>query len=213
MRELITALLGLAALSLLGGFAWRWASRRFHMPCPAEFEFLLENPYVRHLAGAERLIKLGTIEPGMSVLDAGCGTGRITLPMAQAVGDEGRVTALDLQEKMLDRVRQRAHENELHNIEFIHGGAGLGLLPQRTFDRAVLVTVLGEIPNRTEALREILQALKPGGVLLVGELLPDPHYQTRRTVRSSGEAVGFEFMDCTGTVIAHTTRLRKPEKA
>lgn len=213
MRELFTALLGLVFLTLMVSVVWRWASRRFQLPCPAEFEFLLENPYVRHFAGADRIIQLGQIQAGMSVLDVGCGPGRITLPLAEAVGADGSVTALDLQEKMLNRVRERASQSGLGNIEFIHGGAGSGLLPNERFDRAILVTVLGEIPEREAALREILHALKPGGVLLVGELLPDPHYQTKQAVRTTGEAAGFEFMDCTGSVVAHTTRLRRPNNA
>ena len=213
MRVLITALFGLVLLTLLGGFLWRWASRRFSLPCPSEFEFMLENPYVRHFASAERLIRLGEIQPGMSVLDVGCGPGRVTLPLAEAVGNDGSVTALDLQEKMLGRVRERAKEKALGNIAYVHGGAGAGLLPQAAFDRAVLVTVLGEIPEREAALREIFESLEPGGVLLIGEILPDPHYQTRTAVRKAGEAAGFEFIDCTGTVVAHTTRRRRPEYA
>ena len=50
------------------------------------------------------------------------------------------------------------------------------------FDRAVLVTVLGEIPGREAALREIFEALRPGGILLVEETIRDPHFQTRSTV-------------------------------
>jgi ubiquinone/menaquinone biosynthesis C-methylase UbiE len=202
-------LLGFVLLAAACGLLWRWASRRIHLPCPAEFEFMLENPYFNHFASAARLIQLGEIEPGMSVLDVGCGPGRVTLPLAHAVGATGNVTALDVQEKMLDRVRERALQQGRDNIACIHGGAGSGLLPEARFDRAVLVTVLGEIPDRHAALREILRALKPGGVLLVGEVLPDPHFQTRKSVRSACEAAGFEFVDCTSNLLAHTTRLRR----
>ena len=138
MRTLIAALLGLFFFTFVSSVIWRWASRRFHLPCPAEFEFMLENPYVRHFAGAKQLIQVGEIQSGMSVLDVGCGPGRVTLPMAEAVGEDGTVTVIDMQEKMLNRVRERARQNDLGNIEFIHGGAGSGLLPQATFDRARL---------------------------------------------------------------------------
>ena len=50
------------------------------------------------------------------------------------------------------------------------------------FDRALLVTVLGEIPDRDAALRAIFDALKPGGILSITEILRDPHYQRRTTV-------------------------------
>jgi len=213
MRTLIIAFAGFVLFTVVGSFVWRWAARRYPLPCPAEMEFLLENPYVHHFASSAKLIALGEIGPGMSVLDVGCGTGRNTIPLAEAVGGEGRVTALDMQERMLNRVRERAGEAGLDNIAYVHGGAGAGLLPEAAFDRAVLVTVLGEIPEQQPALREILRSLKPGGELLVGELLPDPHYQSQRAVRAAGEAAGFEFVDCTGGVIAHTTRLRRPAQA
>jgi len=41
----------------------------------------------------------------------------------------------------------------------------------------VLVTVLGEVPDREAALREIFDALKPGGILSVTEIIFDPHFQ------------------------------------
>ena len=61
------------------------------------------------------------------------------------------------------------------------------------FDRAFLSTVLGEIPNREKALREIFDALASGGVLSVTEALVDPHYQSRRKVRRLAADAGFRF--------------------
>src|SRR5918999_1852248 len=79
---------------------WRnMNARRDHeenapQPFPAAWAWLLDNPIaVRH---AGRIVQLLGIRPGMRVLDVGCGTGRLTLPVAELVGPSGEVVGLDL---------------------------------------------------------------------------------------------------------------------
>lgn len=173
-----------AVVLLLGGLVviclvWRYAA----LPCPWWMVPLLENPYFQLVAGAELLMDRAGIGPGMAVLDAGCGPGRLTVPIAKRVGEAGRVVALDRQPRMLRRLQRRLAEHGLANVETILGGLGEGQLPDDRFDVALLVTVLGEIPERAAALREIRHALRSGGVLSVTEVLPDPHYQSLARVR------------------------------
>ena len=59
-----------------------------------------------------------------------------------------------------------------------------------TFDAAFLVTVLGEVPDQDSALRELARVLQPGGRLIVGELLGDPHYVSQRASGSGLPAQG-----------------------
>jgi len=178
------AVLAVVAL-LLGGLVaiclvWRYAA----LPCPWWMVPLLENPYFQVVAGAELLMDRAGIGPGMSVLDAGCGPGRLTVPIARRVGKAGQVLAIDRQPRMLGRLRRRLTDHGLSNVEAILGGLGEGRLPADRFDVALLVTVLGEIPDRAAAFREIRHALRGGGVLSVTEVLPDPHYQTLARVRA-----------------------------
>ena len=67
-----------------------------------------------------------------------------------------------------------------------HNSPALQRWSGRRLDSGVLVTVLGEIPHKPQALREIFGALKPVGILSVTEVLPDLDYQDRRTVLGSG---------------------------
>ena len=71
---------------------------------------------------------------------------------------------------------------------------GRGLLGKNLFDRAFLVTVLGEIPEseRSAALAEIHDSLKPDSVLSITEVFPDPHYQGRSKALKVCEAAGFQ---------------------
>lgn len=196
--------IGLAVIAL------RIASRHHPTACPASLAVLLENPYMNRLAGADVILERACLAPGHAVLDVGCGTGRITLPAARRVGPAGRVVALDLQPEMLRRTEARVREEGLANIETLLAGIGEGSLPGEAFDRAVLVTVLGEIVDQAAGLREIHAALRPGGLLSVTEVLPDPHYQSRRRVRRLAEEAGLEFVETRGPWYAFTTNFRKP---
>lgn len=199
------ALLGVLAVSI----GWRIISRRTHAPCPAWLAWSLELPGGMKWAGGISVLDRLAIAPGMRVADVGCGPGRLTIPMAERVGPRGEVVALDIQEAMLAKLQRRIEEKGLRNIKLIHAGAGDGMLPSDTFDRAVLVTVLGEIPDREKALREIYKSLKPGGILSVTESLPDPHFQRRSVVRSLAERVGFACGETFGGRFAFTMHLHK----
>ena len=144
------------------------------------------------------------LEPGMKVLDAGCGPGRLTLPLAEAVGPQGEVLAMDVQDGMLARVRAKVQASGLQNVRYLQAGLGEGELPLNYYDRALLVTVLGEIPDQIAALREIHNALKPGGIISVTEVIFDPHFQHRETVLHAAEAAGFREKNLLGKRLAYT---------
>ena len=86
-----------------------------------------------------------------------------------------------------------------------------GSLPYDTdsFDGAFLVTVLGEIPDQTLALRELARVIKPGGRLVVGETLLDPHVVTPGKLRDRADAAGFAFERRVGTPFAYFARFRR----
>jgi ubiquinone/menaquinone biosynthesis C-methylase UbiE len=69
--------------------------------------FSLSNP-LRRLVHDPQVIVGPFVEPGMTVLDVGCGVGWFSIPMAQMVGEKGQVIAVDLQPQMLDMLRRRA---------------------------------------------------------------------------------------------------------
>lgn len=159
------------------------------------------------------LLDRAGVEQGMRVLDAGCGPGRLTIPAAERVGPEGEVVALDVQEAMLARVRRNVADRGLTNVRTVLGGIesvmDLPGIDAGTFDRALLVAVLGEVPNGAGAMRALHVALKPGGILSVTEVVPDPHYQTRDAVRRLAEGAGFQLADAYGTPLAFTLNLRR----
>jgi ubiquinone/menaquinone biosynthesis C-methylase UbiE len=203
--------ISVVAFGIVVAIGWRLASRRQSIPCPVWLRWLVEidNPFTR-ISRAAIIAEHLDLEPGMVVLDFGCGPGRVTLPVARLVGDTGKVVAIDIQEGMLARAQQKALGFGLSNIEFIQSAAGEGKLDHDRFDRALLVSVLGEIPDRKAALAEIFDALKPSGILSVTEVIFDPHFQSRALVTRLAIKTGFREHAFFGNRIAYTLNLQKP---
>lgn len=210
MNPTSAALLVLVAIVLVS-FAWRLASRRRSLPCPDWLRWLVEldNPFTK-TNRAKFIVGTLALSKGMVVLDAGCGPGRVTVPLSKGVGATGHVVALDIQPGMLARARSKTEGAGCTNVEFVAGALGDGTLPANHFDRAVLVTVLGEIPDRAAALREIFSALKPGGILAIVELIFDPHFQPRSVVSEVANAVGFQARAFFGHRLAYVIHFEKP---
>jgi ubiquinone/menaquinone biosynthesis C-methylase UbiE len=207
-------LLGVCAFGILLSFAWRFASRRRTLPCPSWLRWLVEldSPFARSNR-ASVIVEHLDLQPGMRVLDIGCGPGRLTIPMADKVGPKGDVVAIDIQPHMLRRAQEKAKHAGLSNISFHEVKMGDGKLDFGQFDWAILVTVLGEIPDREAALREVFSALKAGGVLSVTEVIVDPHFQGRATVLRLARSAGFREKRFFGNRFAFSLHLQKPTDA
>jgi ubiquinone/menaquinone biosynthesis C-methylase UbiE len=109
------------------------------------------------------------IEPGMTVLDVGCGLGWFAIPMARMVGEQGKVIAVDLQPQMLEMLRRRADKAggaariDAHRCE--RGRLGV----DAPADFAPLFAMLHEVPDQRRLLGEIHDCLRPGGKLFLAE--------------------------------------------
>ena len=211
MAQLFYIVLGVIVLLIIIAIAWRFSSNRLSLPCPAWLSWLVEldNPLFQN-DSARNIIQHLDLQPGMNVLDFGCGPGRLTIPIAKQISRAGQVTALDIQAKMLDRNHAKARAENLNNIHFVQGGAGEGKLGNNIHDRALLVTVLGEIPDKDAAMKEIFDTLKPGGILSITEVIADPHFQSRASILRRANAVGFVEKGFFGNRISFTINFERP---
>jgi SAM-dependent methyltransferase len=202
--KLRTIVIG-AALAVGGAALW-W--RKNPSACPYSQRFWVDAPHP--FITRDRLRGMLEPRPGERVLEVGPGTGYYTLDVAEWVGPDGTVDVLDIQQEMLDHTMRRAGERGLANITPTQSDAAVMPYDDGTFDAAFLVTVLGEIPHQDAALRELARALKPGGRLVVGELLGDPHYVALGPMRLRAAAAGLEFERRSGNALGFFARFSKP---
>jgi ubiquinone/menaquinone biosynthesis C-methylase UbiE len=136
--------------------------------CSWKIAFALDNPIRRIIHNPQKI--LGEyIEPGQTVLDLGCGPGTFSLAMAKMVGESGKVIAVDVQEEMLQIVREKAAQQGLESRIVTHksGPDRIGL--SQKVDFALAFYMVHEVSNAEAFLKEIASALKPRGKLLIVE--------------------------------------------
>jgi ubiquinone/menaquinone biosynthesis C-methylase UbiE len=214
MTHIIFIFLGVISLAMMISFLiWRFLSQRYTIPCPSFLGWLIEmeNPFFRS-SHASAIVGYVEIFPRMNVLEVGCGPGRITVPLAKAIELEGgKVLALDMQEDMLSLAREKVKKAGLKNVDYLQAELGKGRIPVNCYDLVLLVNVLGEIPvnNQITALKEIYDALKVGGILQVGEIICDPHFQPKQTVVNLASKVGFEKKNVFGSWASYTICFEK----
>ena len=192
-----------AGLGVAGAALW-W--RKNPSACPYSQRFFVEAPHP--FITRARLREVLSPSGGERILEVGPGTGYYSLPVARWLEPDGRLDVLDIQQEMLDHTLRRAAEEGISNIVGERADAREMPYPDDTFDAAYLVTVLGEIPDQSAALRELRRVVKPGGRIVVGELFGDPHMVTFRALRGRGEAAGLAVDHRVGGRLWHFTRLR-----
>jgi ubiquinone/menaquinone biosynthesis C-methylase UbiE len=166
-------------------------------------------PGRRLLAGPRRVLHAFAVEPGVTVLEIGPGTGFYSVETARRVGSAGRLLCLDIQTEMLLHTRRRVEASGFR-AAFLRADARTLPLRSESVDHVLLVTVLGEIPDKWTALAEIHRVLRPGGQLSVSEQFPDPDFVTFRTLRRELAAAGLVERETRGWLL-YTSTWTKPE--
>lgn len=151
--------------------------------------------------------------PGERLLEIGPGTGYYTLDIAPLLRPEGTLEILDLQPGFLDETMRRAAARGIENVVPTQGDAQALPYEDGRFDAVYLVAVLGEVPDKDAAIREIRRVLKPGGRLVVGEGLPDPHMVSFDDLLSRAIPAGLRFEHRGGGRFGYLASLRVPESA
>jgi predicted methyltransferase len=116
------------------------------------------------------------VRDGSSVADIGAGRGFFTVRLAREVGPGGRVYAVDVAEDDLRRLRERADDEGLRQVEVVEGERGDPRLPPASIDAALIVNAYHEMREHQAMLAGIRRALRPGGRLVIVE----PIMESRR---------------------------------
>jgi ubiquinone/menaquinone biosynthesis C-methylase UbiE len=135
------------------------------------------------------------VQPGMRVMDVGCGAGFAALELAKRVGDTGRVVAVDVQLEMLAKVEKRARKLGLADRIQTHLCQKDSLQVEGVFDMVNAFYMVHEAPDTERFLRQIRDCLAPDGIFLVIE--PRFHVSKKRfeVMLEIARQVGFATAD------------------
>jgi ubiquinone/menaquinone biosynthesis C-methylase UbiE len=142
------------------------------------------------------------VKPGMVVCDMGCGNGYHTLPLAEMVGEKGKVYAVDVQPEMIEMLKQNIESKGLKNIVPINSLYHDPKLPPNTCDMILLVDVYHEFDHPVQMLAGMRAALKPDGQLVLVEFraedenvpIKPEHKMTKAQISKEMNANGFKLV-------------------
>lgn len=178
------------------------------MVCPWWLCYSFDNPLRRLFHDPERLLS-PYAKTGMTVVDIGCGMGYFTVGLARLTGPEGKVIAVDLQQRMLDVLQRRSRRAGVAERIVLHRCRKESLGVEGPVDFALSFWMAHEIPDKPRFFREILALLKPQGRLLLVE--PKFHVKKEgfeRTVAVCRET-GFLVLDQPSVALSRAFLLGK----
>ncbi|MEN3944146.1 methyltransferase domain-containing protein [Prosthecobacter sp. SYSU 5D2] len=127
--------------------------------------FEVESREIYH--NRDQIVSALGLKPGMTVADIGAGTGLFILPFAQAVGDGGKVYAVEIAKNFLEHIRARASKASLTNVETVLGTERSVELPEASIDLAFICDVYHHFEYPQASLATLHKAIKPGGEIVL----------------------------------------------
>lgn len=121
-------------------------------------------------ANPEKNISQFHIDPGMTVAEFGSGAGHYSIAAAKLVGESGKVYAIDVQQNLLQKLKNDSVAQGLNNINIIWGDLDEfkgSELADRIIDRVIVANTLFQIENKEEFIKEVYRVLKPNGQVLI----------------------------------------------
>lgn len=150
----------------------------------------LDRPEREKEENPKKLLEALKLKPGMAVADIGAGSGYYTFRMADAVGEKGKVYAVEIQQEMLDIIAKKAKAKKVGNVELVLGKEADPKLPAESMDLILMVDVYHEFEFPYEMTEAMVKALKPGGRLAFVEFrLEDPEVPIKLVHKMSEKQV------------------------
>jgi ubiquinone/menaquinone biosynthesis C-methylase UbiE len=135
------------------------------------------------------MLDLAEIEPGLRVLDLGCGTGLTSQAVLQVLGSSGQLFALDMSGPMLDIAREQIGS---HQVTFLQADAAevADLIDPHSIDRIVCNSVFWQFRHKHQVLPALHHVLAPAGRFIFN--LPEPYFILKDIPRSNKVSLLFK---------------------
>jgi ubiquinone/menaquinone biosynthesis C-methylase UbiE len=116
----------------------------------------------------KNILKEVGIKPGFQVLDYGCGPGSYIVPLAELVGETGKVYAVDIHPLAIQKVQRIISKKHLTNVKTILSDCRTGL-SDNSLDAVIIYDAFHHLSDPNGVLKELHRVLKPGGILSFGD--------------------------------------------
>jgi ubiquinone/menaquinone biosynthesis C-methylase UbiE len=176
--------------------------------CPWWAGYFIDNPLRRLLHNPEKILR-PHVRPGMTTMDVGCGMGIFSIAMAHMVGPQGRVIAVDVQQRMLDTLQKRAVKAGIAERIQIHKAESGRLGVDAAVDFSLAFAMVHEAGDTRDLLQQIHDCLNPGGNLLVAE--PRGHVPRGRfdDMLQIADQIGLKLCDQPPIRLSHSALFSK----
>jgi ubiquinone/menaquinone biosynthesis C-methylase UbiE len=175
---------------------------------PYQMAFTLLIPLRNIFLSPKQLIKRLELKEDSNVLEVGPGPGYFSIAIAKTLS-RGKLVLADIQQEMLDYARKRINKKGITNVDYYLCNGIEFEFPDNSFDRIFMVTVLGEIENKTAYISEFNRIIKSGGILSISELAGDPDKFSVEEVKELVQNLGFEFYKIFGNNKNYTINFKK----
>lgn len=138
---------------------------------PKQYQQTLENPDRVAALQVDRVIATLDVKPGMRVADLGAGTGVFTISIARAVGQAGKVYAIDIDAGLLAIIADKAKTAKLDNIQTVVAGDVDPKVPEPV-DLLFICDTMHHLPKQAEYVKQFSRLLRPGGRVVVIDFAP-----------------------------------------
>jgi predicted methyltransferase len=140
------------------------------------------------------IFKAMGVGPGATVADIGAGSGFFTVRLAAAVGETGRVLAVDIRSSIVEGLRKRAADEGFKNVEVIEGEVANPRLPELSLDAALIVNAYHEMTEHQSMLGHIRKALKASGRLVIVEPISPSRRDASRESQTRSHEISAELV-------------------
>jgi ubiquinone/menaquinone biosynthesis C-methylase UbiE len=176
----------------------------YKFPIPHFLTNLIDNPLRHKIQPPDETAIRHGILPGMTVLEVGPGNGTYTLAAARQVGERGKIITIDIEPRIIDRLRRRIQTEGITIIEARIADVYDLPFEEQSFDLIFMIAVISEIPDTHRALREFHRVLKHSGRLVFSEILFDPDYSRASVLTRKVTPTGFKLKDIIGNFFYYT---------
>ncbi len=133
----------------------------------ASYIAMLEDPKRKEYQKPEEVLTALNLKPGEVIADIGAGSGYFSFPLAERVGEQGRVYAVDVNPDMILHINRRIRDSGSKNVVSVLAAPDDPLLPSNSVDRVFICDTWHHIDKRPEYLALLKNVLKAGGQLVM----------------------------------------------